>query len=119
MIRKSSSKDNRTHGTQGSFKHSFTHFIPYLSVYFLSLKVENEYGHFGYGTDPRDTEYLVFLRDNMVANGFNETLFFTSDTPATTQDLGAIPGGKCCELSAEPYRALPSLAESLLLHSSS
>lgn len=57
------------------------------------MQVENEYGHFGYDTDPRDTLYLEFLRDNMIANGFDESLFFTSDSPKGTQDLGSIPGG--------------------------
>lgn len=71
--------------------------------------MENEYGHFGYGTDPRDIEYMEFLRDNMVANGFGESLFFTSDSPAATQDLGAIPGGNYCQLLAEPFRVLAAL----------
>lgn len=58
----------------------------------IAVQVENEYGHFGYGDEPRDTEYLEFLQDNMVANGFGESLFFTSDSPAQTADLGSIPG---------------------------
>ena len=61
--------------------------------------MENEYGHFGYESDPRDTQYLEFLRDNMIANGFSESLFFTSDTPTGTQDLGAIPGGMTVNLA--------------------
>ncbi|XP_071520432.1 beta-galactosidase-1-like protein 2 [Panulirus ornatus] len=58
----------------------------------IAVQIENEYGHFGYGDDPRDTRYLEFLRDNLIMNGFWESLFFTSDTPTQTQDLGAIPG---------------------------
>lgn len=58
----------------------------------VAIQVENEYGHFGYDDEPRDTLYLEFLRDNMIANGFGESLFFTSDTPKSTQDLGSIPG---------------------------
>ncbi|MPC59530.1 hypothetical protein E2C01_053553 [Portunus trituberculatus] len=50
--------------------------------------------------------YLEFLRDNMIENGFHESLFFTSDTPTGTQDLGAIPG--------VPFR--PSIAVILATH---
>lgn len=55
------------------------------------LQVENEYGAFGVGTEPRDTEYLIHLRDKMIELGAVE-MFFTSDTPTNNNDLGAIPG---------------------------
>ena len=55
-------------------------------------KVENEYGAFGVGDNPRDTEYLIHLRDEMIRLGVVE-LFFTSDTPSNSGQLGAIPGG--------------------------
>ncbi|XP_069936809.1 beta-galactosidase-1-like protein 2 isoform X2 [Cherax quadricarinatus] len=58
----------------------------------IAVQVENEYGHFGYGDEPRDTLYLEYLRDNLVDNGFGDSLFFTSDSPSSTRDLGAIPG---------------------------
>ncbi|XP_042222809.1 beta-galactosidase-1-like protein 2 [Homarus americanus] len=58
----------------------------------IAVQVENEYGHFGYGKEPRDILYLEFLRDNLAANEFDESLFFTSDSPVQTQDLGSIPG---------------------------
>ncbi|KAK3851560.1 hypothetical protein Pcinc_041806 [Petrolisthes cinctipes] len=59
----------------------------------IAVQVENEYGHFGYGTDPRDLVYMEFVRDTIVNIGFGESLLFTSDSPTGTQDLGAIPGG--------------------------
>ncbi|XP_071520431.1 beta-galactosidase-1-like protein 2 [Panulirus ornatus] len=58
----------------------------------IAVQIENEYGQFGYSDNPRDILYLEFLRDNLISNGFWESLFFTSDTPIETQDLGAIPG---------------------------
>jgi hypothetical protein len=57
----------------------------------LSHQVENEYGAFGVGDEPRDTEYLIHLRDKMIALGATE-MFFTSDTPTNNGDLGAVPG---------------------------
>ncbi len=54
--------------------------------------MENEYGAFGVGDNPRDTEYLIHLRDEMIRLGVVE-LFFTSDTPSNSGQLGAIPGG--------------------------
>ncbi|EFX60880.1 hypothetical protein DAPPUDRAFT_341105, partial [Daphnia pulex] len=53
----------------------------------IAFQVENEYGAFGV----RDTEYLIHLRDKMIALGATE-MFFTSDTPTYNGDLGAIPG---------------------------
>ncbi|XP_042862752.1 beta-galactosidase-1-like protein 2 [Penaeus japonicus] len=58
----------------------------------IAVQIENEYGQFGYGDEPRDLLYMEFLRDNLVGNGFGETLFFTSDTPSQTLDLGALSG---------------------------
>jgi hypothetical protein len=57
----------------------------------LSHQVENEYGAFGVGDEPRDTEYLIHLRDKMIELGATE-MFFTSDTPTKNGDLGAVPG---------------------------
>nr|XP_045607884.1 beta-galactosidase-1-like protein 2 [Procambarus clarkii] len=77
------------------FDHLLPHLVDLQFVHggpIIAVQVENEYGHFGYGDDPRDTLYLEFLRDNLVDNGFGESLFFTSDTPAQTRDLGSIPG---------------------------
>lgn len=53
--------------------------------------MENEYGVFGEGEEPRDTEYLIHLRDKMVQLGATE-MFFTSDTPSNYGQLGSIPG---------------------------
>lgn len=59
---------------------------------FLSrCQVENEYGAFGVGDEPRDTEYLIHLRDKMIELGSTE-MFFTSDTPSKNSNLGAVPG---------------------------
>ncbi|XP_063613408.1 beta-galactosidase-1-like protein 2 [Penaeus indicus] len=58
----------------------------------IAVQIENEYGNFGYSDEPRDTLYLEFLRDNLIANGFGESLFFTSDTPSYSGDLGSVPG---------------------------
>jgi hypothetical protein len=57
----------------------------------LSSQVENEYGAFGEGSEPRDTQYLIHLRDKMIELGATE-MFFTSDTPTNNADLGAVPG---------------------------
>jgi hypothetical protein len=57
----------------------------------LSHQVENEYGAFGVRDEPRDTQYLIHLRDKMIELGVRE-MFFTSDTPTKNADLGAIPG---------------------------
>ena len=54
--------------------------------------MENEYGAFGVGDEPRDTEYLIHLKTKMEETGI-EGLFFTSDTPSTYGQLGTIPGG--------------------------
>ncbi|PYZ99367.1 hypothetical protein A6K26_009645, partial [Gammaproteobacteria bacterium 2W06] len=58
----------------------------------IAVQIENEYGNFGYSDEPRDTLYLEFLRDNLIINGFGESLFFTSDTPSQSGDLGSVPG---------------------------
>ena len=55
-------------------------------------KVENEYGAFGYGDQPRDKVYLKHLRDKMTALGI-ESMYLTSDDPTATHDWGAIDGG--------------------------
>ncbi|XP_046649985.1 beta-galactosidase-1-like protein 2 [Daphnia pulicaria] len=57
----------------------------------IAFQVENEYGAFGVGDEPRDTEYLIHLRDKMIELGATE-MFFTSDTPTKNGDLGAVPG---------------------------
>lgn len=56
------------------------------------LKVENEYGAFGYLDHPRDKVYLQHLVDKLKELGIKE-LLFTSDSPARTADWGAFPGG--------------------------
>lgn len=53
--------------------------------------MENEFGAFGYKDEPRDTEYMIHLRDKMVELGATE-MFFTSDTPTRYGDFGAVPG---------------------------
>ncbi|KZS05123.1 Beta-galactosidase [Daphnia magna] len=57
----------------------------------IAIQVENEYGAFGVGDEPRDTQYLIHLRDKMIELGARE-MFFTSDTPTKNADLGAVPG---------------------------
>ncbi len=56
------------------------------------FQVENEYGAFGYGDQPRDKAYLRHLADKMKNLGISE-LLFTSDSPAGTLDWGSIPDG--------------------------
>ncbi len=60
--------------------------------------MENEYGAFGVGDEPRDTEYLIHLKTKMEQTGI-EGLFFTSDTPSTYGELGTIPGGMLSKIS--------------------
>ena len=55
--------------------------------------MENEYGAFGYGDFPRDLKYLEHVRQQLELNGVTE-LLFTSDSPAQTADMGALPGGE-------------------------
>ena len=55
-------------------------------------QVENEYGAFGYGDFPRDLKYLEFVKEQLLQNGVVE-LFFTSDSPRYSEDMGALPGG--------------------------
>ena len=57
----------------------------------IAFQVENEYGAFGVGDEPRDTQYLIHLRDTMVRLGASE-MFLTSDTPSKYGQLGTIPG---------------------------
>lgn len=58
----------------------------------IAVQVENEYGAFGYGDQPRDKAYLQHLADKMKYLGVKE-MFFTSDSPEHTLDWGSIPGG--------------------------
>lgn len=43
------------------------------------------------GDEPRDTQYLIHLRDKMIELGATE-MFFTSDTPSKYGEFGAVPG---------------------------
>ncbi|CAL4143066.1 unnamed protein product, partial [Meganyctiphanes norvegica] len=59
----------------------------------IAIQVENEYGGFGYGDLPRDDQYMAALYEHMLSLvPMNQVLYFTSDTPSYTSDLGAIPG---------------------------
>ncbi|KAF0314756.1 Beta-galactosidase-1-like protein 2 [Amphibalanus amphitrite] len=57
----------------------------------IAVQVENEFGHFGYGDFPRDLKYLEHVKQQLELNGVVE-LLFTSDSPAQTGDMGALPG---------------------------
>merc|ERR1711962_1438037 len=56
------------------------------------VQIENEYGAFGYNDLPRDQLYLEFIKDNLIANGMGESLFFTADGVVGVGDLGSLPG---------------------------
>ncbi|XP_068216121.1 beta-galactosidase-1-like protein 2 [Palaemon carinicauda] len=58
----------------------------------IAVQIENEYGNFGYPDVPHDKEYLEAIKDILTANGFSESLYFTSDTPLLAGDSGALPG---------------------------
>jgi len=57
----------------------------------IAVQIENEYGAFGYGDQPRDKVYLAHLRDKMTSLGV-ESMYFTSDTPTNSRDWGSIEG---------------------------
>ena len=42
----------------------------------IAVQIENEYGAFGYGDQPRDKVYLAHLRDKMTSLGV-ESMYFT------------------------------------------
>ncbi|XP_042880013.1 beta-galactosidase-1-like protein 2 [Penaeus japonicus] len=59
----------------------------------IALQVENEYGAFGYGDLPRDSKYLDSIYEVMRSIiPEEEVMYFTSDSPSYTGDLGAIKG---------------------------
>ena len=66
----------------------------YGIIIIIFLKIENEYGHFGYDDQPRDKLYLDHIRQLFDSNGFSGALYFTSDSPADTKDWGSLPGSK-------------------------
>ncbi|XP_046384129.1 beta-galactosidase-1-like protein 2 isoform X2 [Ischnura elegans] len=57
----------------------------------IAVQIENEYGGFGKTSDPRDKDYLKFIKNAYEDNGL-EGLFFTSDSPSTSGDIGSLPG---------------------------
>ncbi|XP_066945632.1 beta-galactosidase-1-like protein 2 [Macrobrachium rosenbergii] len=58
----------------------------------IAVQIENEYGNFGYPGMPHDKEYLEAIKETLTANGFSESLYFTSDTPLLSGDSGSLPG---------------------------
>ncbi|KAB7501868.1 hypothetical protein Anas_13198, partial [Armadillidium nasatum] len=52
--------------------------------------VENEYGHFGYEDEPRDKKYLKFVHETLISSGFDDVLYYTSDSPTGTYDWGSL-----------------------------
>ncbi|XP_064097722.1 beta-galactosidase-1-like protein 2 [Macrobrachium nipponense] len=58
----------------------------------IAVQIENEYGNFGYPGMPHDKEYLEAIKETLTANGFSESLYFTSDTPVKGGDSGSLPG---------------------------
>ena len=65
----------------------------YIFPLLQSTQVENEYGAFGYGDQPRDKFYMRNLLEKMKSHGITE-MFLTSDYVEGTLDWGAVPGGK-------------------------
>jgi hypothetical protein len=57
-----------------------------------NVQIENEFGAFGYGDQPRDKLYLAHVRDKMSSLGI-KSMYLTSDDPMITFDWGAIEGG--------------------------
>ena len=60
--------------------------------YFPQIKIENEYGAFGYDDYPRDVEHLHHIKV-MYDSGGIESLLFTSDNPKGHKDYGTTDGG--------------------------
>uniref|UniRef100_A0A2P2I5I9 Beta-galactosidase n=1 Tax=Hirondellea gigas TaxID=1518452 RepID=A0A2P2I5I9_9CRUS len=78
----------------------------------IAMQIENEYGAFGYDDDPRDKLYLSFLKSVMKANGFNNTLFFTSDNTIMHYDWGSVDGAlQTANFNREPSKHLARLKE--------
>ncbi|XP_071440974.1 beta-galactosidase-1-like protein 2 [Hetaerina americana] len=57
----------------------------------IAFQIENEYGGFGPYSDPRDKNYLEFIKKTFEDNGLEE-LFFTADSPVPSGDIGSLPG---------------------------
>ncbi|KAF4531683.1 hypothetical protein B566_EDAN016673 [Ephemera danica] len=70
-------------------------FLNHVQTYFNQLLplIENEYGSFGPSNEPRDTQYLEFIRELYRMNGLNE-LYFTSDSATGSGAIGALPGDR-------------------------
>ncbi|KAL7643806.1 UNVERIFIED_CONTAM: hypothetical protein RMT77_005812 [Armadillidium vulgare] len=56
----------------------------------IAVQVENEYGHFGYEDEPRDKKYLKFVHETLISSGFEDVLYYTSDSPTGTYDWGSL-----------------------------
>jgi len=57
----------------------------------IAVQVENEFGAFGYSDFPRDRRYLGQVKQLLEQGGIAE-LLVTSDSPASSGDMGTLPG---------------------------
>ncbi|XP_018016621.1 beta-galactosidase-1-like protein 2 [Hyalella azteca] len=58
----------------------------------IAVQIENEYGNFGYDDEPRDHLYMNFLKNLTLSSGLDNSLLYTSDSPASKLDWGTLPG---------------------------
>ncbi len=57
------------------------------------FQIENEYGSIRYSNWLPDKEHTSELKSIYDSQGMGDTLYFTSDSPAYSGDMGSVEGG--------------------------